>query len=594
MAASGHGRSVASLLDQVKEMHIAEVDALKTSMEGLRSEVARLRADGIAEPQQLPQQKAQGDLRKAACQDKVTVVSLDGGEESPHEQQLDVLFSGLWMPNGDTVEAPAGESSAVCETKRCGQTKKCSVPVLPDKAVVEQLTPTSSREDESPSVRHVSEPSLYVTDNLSKLKSNTSKKLFFELGENNIDVVQESLSLRSIAKKIVKHPGFDLFFFAVIIASAIIMSFQAQYDGFNVAQELVHDSARLSAEKMWPGGGTTFLLFDWAFGVLFTLELVLRLAGTSPITMLFSDGWFYVDFVIVLTWILQKIGTTLPVNPQLIRLARVARLLRLLRLAKKMQALDSLFVLMTALKGSIMSLSWSAALLTLMLTMLALLINQIMTEYYFYDDSRTLEERREVFTYFGTFSRSLFSMFELTLANWPQIGWVLSENVSEWFMIFVIIHKLVIGVAVIGVINSLFMQETLSVAALDDVVMLRQRTRAIDNYKKKMCKMFNQADISGDGRISKLELADIVSVQSVKVWLSAMDIHIWDVNEFFDLADTEQTGAIDADQFIEQVARLKGPARSVDLRALMRDFKVQMADHNEHLLRELMQGDLRK
>ena len=54
-------------------------------------------------------------------------------------------------------------------------------------------------------------------------------------------------------------------------------------------------------------------------------------------------------------------------------------------------------------------------------------------------------------------------MFEITLGNWPPVARILQENVSEFYVAFSIIHKLVIGFAVIGVINGVFMQETFKV-----------------------------------------------------------------------------------------------------------------------------------
>ena len=45
----------------------------------------------------------------------------------------------------------------------------------------------------------------------------------------------------------------------------------------------------------------------------------------------------------------------------------------------------------------------------------------------------------------------IYSMFEITLANWPPVSRLLAENVSEWFMLFGVLHKLAIGFAVVSV-----------------------------------------------------------------------------------------------------------------------------------------------
>merc|ERR1719172_428822 len=111
--------------------------------------------------------------------------------------------------------------------------------------------------------------------------------------------------------------------------------------------------------------------------------------------------------------------------------------------------------------------------------MLALLLTQILFEY-LNDESISLDDRRAVFEYFGTFSRAMLSMFEITLANWPPVCRLLSENVSEYFMFFAVCHKLTIGLAVVGVINGVFMQETFKIASSGDGNIMREKERQMN------------------------------------------------------------------------------------------------------------------
>merc|ERR1719353_1089483 len=117
---------------------------------------------------------------------------------------------------------------------------------------------------------------------------------------------------------------------------------------------------------------------------------------------------------------------------------------------------------------------------------LALFLNQWMIGEggYFHDESQPLDERQKLYEYFGTFTRAMLSMFEITLANWPPICRLLSEEVTEWFMVLCVIHKLTIGFAVVGVINGVFMQETFKVASSDDVIMVRQKAKAMQRHRK--------------------------------------------------------------------------------------------------------------
>merc|ERR1712232_1055758 len=103
----------------------------------------------------------------------------------------------------------------------------------------------------------------------------------------------------------------------------------------------------------------------------------------------------------------------------------------------------------TAILGSVTVLTWSMMLLFLVQMLFALVLNAILFESYFTDESQPEEERRFVYQYFGSFTRALLSMFELTLANWPPVTRMLTEKVSEGFMFFCLFHKLTIGFAVV-------------------------------------------------------------------------------------------------------------------------------------------------
>merc|ERR1712183_1080695 len=90
-------------------------------------------------------------------------------------------------------------------------------------------------------------------------------------------------------------------------------------------------------------------------------------------------------------------------------------------------------------------------------------------------------------------------MFEITLADFPPVARLLSEEHSQWFMLICVMHKLTIGFAVVGVINGVILQETFKVASSDDRLMVRQLDRARDLTAKKMRSLFEALDVSNDG-----------------------------------------------------------------------------------------------
>ena len=47
----------------------------------------------------------------------------------------------------------------------------------------------------------------------------------------------------------------------------------------------------------------------------------------------------------------------------------------------------------------------------------------------------------DVFRYYGTFSRTFLTMFEILFANWGPPCRVLVENFSEWFSVFFLTYR---------------------------------------------------------------------------------------------------------------------------------------------------------
>lgn len=57
------------------------------------------------------------------------------------------------------------------------------------------------------------------------------------------------------------------------------------------------------------------------------------------------------------------------------------------------------------------------------------------------EPERSVSVKEELFLYFGTCTRSLLTMFEITLGNWPPVARLLQDHVHEAFVAFSILHK---------------------------------------------------------------------------------------------------------------------------------------------------------
>merc|ERR1712070_710498 len=84
------------------------------------------------------------------------------------------------------------------------------------------------------------------------------------------------------------------------------------------------------------------------------------------------------------------------------------------------------------------------------------------------NDNLDLETRQQLFRYFGSFTRAMLTMFELTIANWVPVTRFLSENFGQMWGMWCVIYNCFVGFAVVTVIRGVFLRETFQVAAADD------------------------------------------------------------------------------------------------------------------------------
>merc|ERR1712232_589963 len=106
----------------------------------------------------------------------------------------------------------------------------------------------------------------------------------------------------------------------------------------------------------------------------------------------------------------------------------------------------------------------------------------------------------------------------------------------------------------------------------NDDIMIMQKDRATRKHVTKMTQLFKEADESGDGYLSFDEFQEVLSDPRVKTWLAAQELEVRDVELVFSLVGSGR-GVITAEELVVGFAKLKWPARSIDLLTLLRGSK---------------------
>merc|ERR1719261_230250 len=114
---------------------------------------------------------------------------------------------------------------------------------------------------------------------------------------------------------------------------------------------------------------------------------------------------------------------------------------------------------------------------------------------YLQDESEDEEQRKQIYTFFGSFSRSVITLFEMTLAigTWGRVGRVVIFSVSRWYALFFLGYLTLVSFAVIRVISAIFLKETLAASSKDADILMAQENRD-PAYVQKIRAVFNDMD----------------------------------------------------------------------------------------------------
>jgi len=210
------------------------------------------------------------------------------------------------------------------------------------------------------------------------------------------------------------------------------------------------------------------------------------------------------------------------------------------------------------------ALMWSMVLLGLVIMMGGLFLCSLLKGA-IRDDTVKLELRLWLFKHYGSSLRAIYTLFEVTLAGcWPQYFRPLIEDVSGWYVVFVMTYITLVVFAMLRIITALFLKKTLQIAADDNDEMLSAQRSKVQKGLEKLSSIFAALDVSGDGRLSVDEFERAVSNSDVKTWLQVLEMEVHDVDALFQMID-DGDGFVTYDEFLQGIMRLKGQARTLDV-----------------------------
>merc|ERR1712107_467808 len=124
----------------------------------------------------------------------------------------------------------------------------------------------------------------------------------------------------------------------------------------------------------------------------------------------------------------------------ILRLTRLFRIARILRMVRVMKLFQSLRILVQTILSSLQSSVWSMILLGIIIVSNGVFLGNMLHEYIM-DSTNPEETRLWVYRKYGSSTRAIYTMFEVTLSGcWPNYVETLSSKVSPWYAVYFLVY----------------------------------------------------------------------------------------------------------------------------------------------------------
>jgi len=377
---------------------------------------------------------------------------------------------------------------------------------------------------------------------------------------------------RWLVRRIVESSYFDYVSALLILVNAVSLGVQTDYMARN-----------LTAEEP-----LVFRIVEKIFCFLFTSELAMRLC-VHRFSFFTMQGWRWNLFDILIVGmqlaeevaqiaaltsasedsgqsdvddnVQDKSGTA---NFSALRVIRVLRLVRIVRLARVMHLISELRTIVVSIFSSLRPLFWTLVLLLIIIYIIAVYITQVVTDHLISDVDATSDGTGNLKRLYGSVSRSILSLFQYISGgiNWdigldplmvyisPLIGLLFAAYVG--FSIF----------ALMNITTGVFVESALKNANKDQELFLMYHAKDL----------FAALDLDESGDITWQEFSASLDTPAMRLYFKTIDLDPSEAQDLFRIIDFDGKGFVDINQFIWGCIRLRGPARSLDLAALIQAY----------------------
>lgn len=317
-----------------------------------------------------------------------------------------------------------------------------------------------------------------------------------------------------------------------------------------------------------------FELVEISFCVAFTIELALRIGVYRQSFFVGKEFiWNWMDLGLVTVHIIEvtlmmTIGANesedddVDTNVSFLRVLRVLRLIRVARVVRVIRLISELRTIIASVANSMKSLLSTVVLIGALVYMTGVFLTQLVTDK-LRSDPEDLDALAELELYYTSLPSACMVLFQSFTSgvDWAQACDPLMEHISPLMGVLFVLFIAFVVFAMLNVITGVFVDSAVQSTAEEKDAHMVTRLHAF------LCRDDETGEAQGVLTWERFEAR--LDDPEIQLYFKTVDLDISEARGLFQLLDADQSGAVEAEEFVMGCLRLRGQAKAIDLATLM-------------------------
>lgn len=386
----------------------------------------------------------------------------------------------------------------------------------------------------------------------------------------------------NVVAQVVHSHNYTLLLSCLIIGSALLIGIET------------HVTSASSQGRKSEQVSMVFSGLNYVVTFLFTVEIVARLYVFRFDFFVTDPWWNLFDLVIVFLAIVE-VAMEIIVNSfaeskesmidsgGMAKMMRLVRLTRLLRLVRTFRQLKPLRILVRSIMAAGKSVFWAFLLLIMIIFSFGVILTQAVTEH---TKGGTQVNDDDLISYYGDLVRSMVSLWMAVSGgiSWIELTRPLEGTGNSIWTVMFLVYILIVYFFILNVVTGVFCQNAIEGAAADLELTLDFQIREKQVHVERLALLFhemNQDTEDRDNQLTPEELQLLMVKPKVRAWFKSLEIDARDHRKLFKIIDTDESGGVSIEEFVEGCLSLRGSATRVDVEELKWEIR-----HAERLAHE--------